>query len=124
MLGPIITLDVVNTSEMVSGIVASIKHLVSPEVLLAIGGFIFNILALPTLFSEDAAIPKIQSIPSSIVLFFCFALPYYTIGFHLSAIANTTGALLWGLIAIYRSPEDKTTEHTTHSNSKMAPADD
>lgn len=131
MFGIINTLGIfaylLDIPEMISGI-DLFGNLFSPEVILAVGGFIFNILALPTLLSEDAAIPKAQSIPSSLVLFFCFAIPYYTIGFQLSAIANTTGAVLWALIAIYRAPTESTESHTKENSnstsSNMAPADD
>lgn len=131
MFGTINTLGILilflGMPELISGI-GLFGNLFPPEVILAAGGFIFNILALPTLLSKDAAIPKAQSIPSSLVLFFCFAIPYYIIGFQLSAVANTTGAVLWALIAAYRSPDEitgsnvKETSSTTSSN--MAPADD
>lgn len=106
------------------------KNLLTPEVVLAVGGFIFNILALPTLLNKNAVIPKAQSVPSSVVLFFCFAIPYYSIDFHLSAVANTTGAILWALIAVYRSPDSNVSvgpssenePNSTHSNTH--PADD
>lgn len=133
MFGNINTLDIsslfIDISETVIRGTDLITTTFPPEVVLAIGGFVFNILALPTLLSKDAAIPKAQSIPSSLVLFFCFAIPYYTIGFELSAIANTTGAILWALIAIYRAPdsaEAHLNEETTHTSttSNMAPADD
>lgn len=73
------------------------------ETILTVGGIIFSILVLPTLMDENASIPRKQSLPSSIVLFFFFTIPYAQLGLILPAVSTTLGAVLWGLVAMYRT---------------------
>lgn len=85
--------------------VESLVELISPELLLAVGSFIFTLLVVPTLLDSDAAIPRSQSVSSAFVLLVCFAIPYYTLGFYGSALANILGVVLWSVVAVYRAPE-------------------
>lgn len=83
-----------------------LKEFFNPEFFLATGGFVLNLLIVPTIMDEDAAVPRLQSVLSAIVLLFCFAVPYYWIGFYWSAFANMTGVVLWSIVALYRYPSE------------------
>lgn len=76
----------------------------SPEVLLAVGGFVFNLLVLPTLLNPKAGIPRVQSALSAVTLLLCFTVPYVILGFYWSALANSIGFVLWSIVAVYRTP--------------------
>lgn len=97
-------------------------EMVSPEMMLAIGGFGMNLLVLPTLLNSNAAVPRTQSVMSAIVLLVCFSIPYYWIGFHLPSIANFIGFILWSAVAIYRHPHrTHASQSSTQSNSNSNP---
>lgn len=76
----------------------------TPEVLLAVGGFMFNLLILPTLLNPKAGIPRIQSALSAVTLLLCFTIPYVVLGFYWSAVTNALGVVLWSIVAVYRTP--------------------
>lgn len=86
---------------------------ISPELLFTAGGFAFNILVLPTLLNANAAIPRIQSVLSVVVLIFFFTIPYLWIGYYYSALANIIGAVLWTTVALYRAPQTTPTTEPT-----------
>lgn len=101
---------------------------VSPEMMFGLGGFLLNLLVLPTLLDSESAVPRTQSVLSAIVLLICFAIPYYSIGFHIPALANGLGFILWGLVAIYRSPSTHSSSRASdstesHSDTSVQPAD-
>lgn len=76
---------------------------VTPTTLLTIGGMILNVMVLPTLFSEDAAVPRMQSVPSAAALKMMTG-AYAMLGLWLPALATGLGALLWIGVALYRNP--------------------
>lgn len=101
---------------------------VSPELMFGIGGFLLNVLVLPTLVDSKAAVPRTQSVLTALVLLVCFAIPYYSIGYHIPAIANAFGFLMWTLVALYRAPATQTTTateptETSHTQKNLQPAD-
>lgn len=106
-----VSLDISTMKEVI------INLLTNPEVLLAAGGFVLNLLILPTIIDSDAAVPRTQSVLSAVILLLCFAVPYVWIGFYWSAFANTIGVILWTLVAIYRSPDHHDTKEKSPSSS-------
>lgn len=82
------------------------------EITLTIGGIVFSLLVLPTLLDSKATVPRKQSIPTSIVLFAFFTIPYAHMGFVFPAVSSTLGSLLWGLVAVYRRPETNVYEES------------
>jgi len=85
----------------------------TPEVLLAVGGFMFNLLVLPTLLDPDAGVPRVQSALSAVALLFCFTVPYAVLGFYWSALANSIGVILWSIVAVYRTPSRSDSESSS-----------
>lgn len=75
---------------------------VTPTMLLTVGGMILNVMVLPTLFSEDAAVPRMQSVPSAAALKMMTG-AYILLGLWLPALATGIGSLLWSGVAIWRS---------------------
>jgi hypothetical protein len=71
--------------------------------LLTGGGMVLNLLVLPTLLNDEAAVPRLQSVPSVGALTAMTA-GYVMLGHPLPAIATALGAILWGLVAVYRNP--------------------
>lgn len=76
--------------------------MVTPTTLLTIGGMILNVMVLPTLLNEDAAVPRLQSVPTAAALVMMTA-AYLMIPLYLPALATALGAILWGGVAVYRS---------------------
>lgn len=98
-------------------------QIINVELLLGIGGVILNLLVLPTLLDENATVPRTQSVLSSVVLLFFFAIPYMYMGFHIPGTANLIGVALWAFVAIYRAPSSNK-NYTNHSqNVNTQPAD-
>jgi pilus assembly protein TadC len=93
------------------------------ETALTIGGIVFTLLVLPTLLDDEATVPRKQSIPTSIVLFAFFTIPYGCMGLVFPAVSSTLGSLLWGLVAVYRSPETNVYEESYSTDMKTAPGD-
>ena len=77
------------------------------ELALFIGGMALNIFVLPTVFDKNAAVPRAQSVPTSVFLIVFFVIPYSTLEMYLPAFATAVGAVLWGYIAVYRSIPQK-----------------
>lgn len=103
-----------------------LSKLLTPEYTLAIGGFVLNLLILPTILDGDAAVPRTQSVLSAVVLLVCFAVPYYWIGFYASAASNMIGVVLWTVVAMYRAPTQssvRTQQSTTSSKKEASHAD-
>lgn len=108
--------------EFLNLVFQSATDIFRPEMFLAIGGFLFNLIALPTLLNPDAGIPRIQSVLSAAALLFFFTIPYLWMGFYFPALANTIGAIVWTTIAVYRTP-NTTPNNTSPSLQNEQPAD-
>lgn len=70
--------------------------------LLVIGGGILNVMVLPTLWDEEAYVPRLQSIPSALALA-VMAIGYLDRSLVLPAIVTVIGAVMWGGVAMYRA---------------------
>jgi membrane-associated phospholipid phosphatase len=73
--------------------------------MLTIGGMILNVMVLPTLLDENAAVPRLQSFPSSIALGM-MTMAYVLLELWLPALATLIGCVLWLGVAVYRSSEE------------------
>jgi len=75
---------------------------VTPTMLLTVGCMILNIMVLPTLLNDEAAVPRAQSVPSAAALKMMTG-AYLMLGLWLPALATGIGSLLWSGVAIWRS---------------------
>ena len=71
------------------------------DIIFLVGGFVFAVLLVPTLRDTEAAVPRMSSIPT-MVLLVIYAGTFASIEMYLAAIANTATAFAWLLIAVYR----------------------
>jgi hypothetical protein len=79
-----------------------------------LGGAIFQIIVLlPILLDNESIIPRETSIPTT-AIWFIYGATYFSISFHLAAVANVIGGSLWTLVAIYRSrPTEQDIDYIT-----------
>lgn len=54
------------------------------------------------LSNKNSLIPRETSIPTTLI-WFVYAATYFSMSFHLAAIANAVGGTLWGVVALYRA---------------------
>ncbi len=80
------------------------------EIMLFLGGMFLNVFVLPTVFNEDAAVPRTQSIPYVIILIVFFVYPYAALGLYWPTISTFVAALLWLYVALYRNINNNTTK--------------
>lgn len=76
--------------------------MLSPTMLLTAGGMVLNIMVFPTILDSDAAVPRLQSIPSALALL-AMTLAYAQLDLVLPGIATALGVILWSLVAAYRA---------------------
>jgi len=72
------------------------------EAVLFFGGMLLNVFILPSLIDKDAAVPKWQSLPSALALII-IAVGYGSLGLFWPMASVLFGAVLWILVAIFRS---------------------
>lgn len=74
--------------------------------LVFLAGNVFSIAALaPTLKDETSNVPLGTSLPS-LTLGFVYGTAFLTMGMTYSALGALLTGLIWGLIALFRSPTD------------------
>ena len=72
--------------------------------LVILAGSIFSIVVLtPTLTDSTASVPLETSLPS-LAVGFVYGVTYLTMGMTFSAVGSILTGVIWGLIALLRSP--------------------
>lgn len=72
------------------------------EVVLFVSSVMLNLFVIPTLLDKESAVPRWQSIPSAIALALV-AVAYFSLGLFWPMVSVVAGAILWVLVAVYRS---------------------
>lgn len=79
-----------------------LTNMLTPTALLTVGGMILNLMVIPTLVNSDAAVPRLQSVPSAAALVMMTG-AYSLLSLWLPAFATGIGAVLWAGVAVQRA---------------------
>lgn len=75
---------------------------IAPSLILGAGGMLLNLFVLPTVLDDEAAVPRAQSVPTTVALA-AMTYAYATLGLVVPALATAIGAVLWAVVAAIRA---------------------
>jgi hypothetical protein len=71
-----------------------------------IGGFVGGAILWPGILDPEASWPRVSSVPTAFLLG-AYAVSFYTLGLHLSALGSVFTCVTWAVIAAFKAPDGK-----------------